>query len=158
MDDTTASHAARHSDVRIQVVLRELSQGALAGIDSQVTEYAARLVVAALDSFDYQSLQTAWGDGFRAGMAFQKARTATLNARFGSDADSLAWARGHVQALADKYRRFETDARNDGRHETATQWRKFANLLEMQLIGGSGCVITPFDERRPSLPSPKGEG
>lgn len=75
-----------------------------------------------------------------------------LNARFGSDPDALAWARGHVQNLADKYRQFEADARRDGRAERAQQWRMFANLLQMQLIGGNGCVITPFDERRPSLP------
>jgi len=74
MDDATAFAAARHADLRIQVVLRELNQGALAGMDSQVSEQAARLIITALDDFDYQSLQTAWGDGFRAGAAFQKAR------------------------------------------------------------------------------------
>lgn len=79
-----------------------------------------------------------------------------LTTRFGSDPDALAWARGHVQRLADKFRRFEADARSDGRTGQAQQWRKFANLLDMQLIGGSGCVITPFDVRRSSLPGPEG--
>lgn len=74
MDNTEAFAAARHADMRIQVALREVNQGALAGMNSQITEYAARLVIAALDTFDYQSLQTAWGDGFRAGQAFERTR------------------------------------------------------------------------------------
>ena len=74
MDDTEAFAAARHADMRIQVVLRELNQGALAGLGSEVSEYAARLIVAALDDFDYQSLQRAWGDGFRQGQAFERFR------------------------------------------------------------------------------------
>lgn len=75
MDDATAFAAARHADMRIQVVLREINQGALAGMGSQISEQAARLVITALDDFDYRAVQTAWGDGFRAGVAFQKART-----------------------------------------------------------------------------------
>lgn len=74
MDDVTAFHAARHADMRVQVVLRELNQGALAGMSSEVSAQAALLVIQALDSFDYQSLQTAWGDGFRQGADFQKFR------------------------------------------------------------------------------------
>jgi hypothetical protein len=74
MDDSEAFGAARHADMRIQVVLRELNQGALAGMGIQVTEYAARLIITALDDFDYQSLQTAWGDGFRQGAGWQKFR------------------------------------------------------------------------------------
>jgi len=38
--------------MRIEIVKRELNQGALAGFGSAVTDYAARLVIAALDSFD----------------------------------------------------------------------------------------------------------
>jgi hypothetical protein len=74
MDETQAFAAARHADMRIQVVLRELNQGALAGLGSEISEYAARLIIQALDSFDYQSLHTAWGDGFRAGMTFERVR------------------------------------------------------------------------------------
>ena len=74
MDDAGVFASARHADMRIQVVMREISQGALAGMDSAITEHAARLIIAALDTFDYQSLQTAWGDGFRQGAAFQKFR------------------------------------------------------------------------------------
>lgn len=66
--------AARHADMRVQIVMREINQGALAGFSSEISEYAAGLVIQALDTFDYQSVQTAWGDGFRAGIAFQKAR------------------------------------------------------------------------------------
>ena len=67
---------ARHADMRIQVVMREINQGALAGLgyQSQIGEYAARLIISALDDFDYQALNRAWGDGFRAGMAWQKFR------------------------------------------------------------------------------------
>lgn len=46
MDDTT------RADMRIEIVKRELNQGALAGLDSQITDHAARLVIAALDSYD----------------------------------------------------------------------------------------------------------
>src|SRR5258708_12601756 len=74
MDDAEVFASARHADMRIQVVMREISQGALAGMDSAITEHAARLIIAALDTFDYQALQTAWGDGFRQGEAFQKFR------------------------------------------------------------------------------------
>ena len=72
-EDSEVFAATRHADMRIQVVMRELNQGALAGCGSAVSEYAARLVIAALDSFDYQSLNTAWGDGFRQGIAWQAA-------------------------------------------------------------------------------------
>ncbi|GAA2803377.1 hypothetical protein [Streptomyces showdoensis] len=39
-------------DMRRQIVLRELNQGALAGMQSQVSEQAADLVLAALDRYD----------------------------------------------------------------------------------------------------------
>jgi len=82
-------------------------------------------------------------------------RLQALNARYGSDPEALEWARGNVERLRDRYRRFTTEARDAGRTEQAEMWRRFANLLEMQLIGGKGCVITPFDERRPALPGPR---
>lgn len=77
MDENEIDVEARHADMRIQVVLREINQGALAGLgyQSQIGEYAARLIISALDDFDYQALQTAWGDGFRTGVAYEKART-----------------------------------------------------------------------------------
>lgn len=39
-------------DMRRQIVLRELNQGALSGFQSEVTEQAADLVLAALDRYD----------------------------------------------------------------------------------------------------------
>lgn len=60
--------------MKCRVSTREINQGALAGMGSEISEYAARLVIAALDQFDYQTVQTAWGDGFRAGAAFERVR------------------------------------------------------------------------------------
>jgi hypothetical protein len=81
-----------------------------------------------------------------------------MNAKYDRDPEALAWARGHVERVIGKYRRFETDARNRGDAEKATQWRKFANLLRMELVGGQGCVITAFDERVAQLPAGMGDG
>lgn len=47
-----AQQLVREGDMRIEVVKREINQGALAGYDSQITDYAAALVIVALDSFD----------------------------------------------------------------------------------------------------------
>lgn len=44
--------AIDRADMRIEIVKREINQGALAGSDSAITSYAAQLVIAALDSFD----------------------------------------------------------------------------------------------------------
>jgi hypothetical protein len=63
------------SDMRIEVVKREINQGALAGFDSTITDQAALLIIAALDSFDQQALEDAWRRGFRQGIALQKARS-----------------------------------------------------------------------------------
>ncbi len=71
--------------------------------------------------------------------------------RFDADPDALAWARGKVQRLADRYCEFGRHCTERGDREKAAQWRKFASLLELELIGGKTCVITPFDERRPRL-------
>jgi hypothetical protein len=43
---------AEDEDMRREVVLRELNQGALAGMSSDVSEHAADLVLAALNHFD----------------------------------------------------------------------------------------------------------
>jgi hypothetical protein len=45
---------AARGDMRIEVVKRELNQGALGGSGTAVTDYAARLIIAALNSFDQQ--------------------------------------------------------------------------------------------------------
>lgn len=47
-------------DMRRQIVLRELGQGALAGLRSEISEQAADLVLAALDRYDsWATAQTA---------------------------------------------------------------------------------------------------
>lgn len=43
---------AEDDDMRREVVLRELNQGALAGFASEVTEQAADLILAALNRYD----------------------------------------------------------------------------------------------------------
>jgi hypothetical protein len=75
--------------------------------------------------------------------------------RFDADPAALAWARAAVQRRVDHYRKFEAQARERGDEERASQWRKHANLLRMDFIGGEGCVIAAFDERRPQLPDPE---
>jgi len=75
-------------------------------------------------------------------------------ARFDSDPDALAWARAYVQRRIIQFRQFEAKARDRGDEEMASRWRRHANLLQMDFIGGTGCVIAAFDERKPSLPSP----
>lgn len=46
-------------DMRRQIVLRELNQGALAGMPSKISERAADLVLAALDRYDNWAAKTA---------------------------------------------------------------------------------------------------
>lgn len=60
--------ATGHADMRIEVVKRELNQGALAGFDSAVTDYAARLVIAALDSYEASALQLTYERGVAEGL------------------------------------------------------------------------------------------
>lgn len=74
MDEDEALAAAAQADMRIEVVKREINQGALAGFDSEITDYAARLVIAALDSFDAQQQQRSYAVGFRQGVAFERFR------------------------------------------------------------------------------------
>lgn len=62
------------ADMRIEIVKRELHQGALAGMDIGVSDYAARLIIAALDTFDAEVQQRAYAQGFLQGIAFQKAK------------------------------------------------------------------------------------
>jgi hypothetical protein len=50
--EARAKQLLADADMRIQVVRREINQGALAGMSSQISEYAAALVIAALDTFD----------------------------------------------------------------------------------------------------------
>ena len=58
---------AEIADMRIEVVKRELNQGALAAFDSRITDYAARLIISALDSFDELALAAEFRRGFELG-------------------------------------------------------------------------------------------
>lgn len=56
------------------------------------------------------------------------------------------WARAKVEQVREKFLRFEREAKARG--EDSMQWRRIINMLNMELIGGEGCVITAFDHRR----------
>lgn len=73
-DDSWARYQASRGDMRIQVVQRAINLGALAGMQSEITEYAAWLVIDALDSFDTTTEQRSYGQGFRQGAAFERGR------------------------------------------------------------------------------------
>jgi hypothetical protein len=57
----------QHADMRLEVVKREINQGALAGMGSAITDQAALLVIAALDSYDEAALWRAYRDGYHDG-------------------------------------------------------------------------------------------
>jgi len=71
--------------------------------------------------------------------------------RFDHDPDAVAWARAKVVRLRDRYRGFEQSARAEGKADQASTWRRLANMLDMQMIGGQGCSIAAFDERLPEF-------
>lgn len=60
------------ADMRIEIVKRELNQGALAGLGRTITTYAAHLVVAALDNFDEDAVTRAFAKGFTTGATYQR--------------------------------------------------------------------------------------
>lgn len=60
---------------------------------------------------------------------------------------AIVWARSKVQWAVDRADNFA-----DQGGENAEQWRKFARLMHMWLLGsGEGCVVTPLDTRLPEL-------
>lgn len=67
------------------------------------------------------------------------------------DQEAVDWARAKVVKVRDKYRAWEMKAKDEGNKERMMKWRTIANVLEMELIGGRGCVITPLDERLPEM-------
>ncbi len=75
-------------------------------------------------------------------------------ADYDRDPAALAWAREKVQREINRFRMFEEAAKERGERERASLWRKFAAFLVMEFIGGEGCNIAAFDERRPLLPPP----
>lgn len=74
----------------------------------------------------------------------------SVNLKYDTDSEALAWAREKVQAFVDKMRNFERQAAEKGTTDPA-QWRKIANIVEDHFIGGRGCVIASFDERMPTF-------
>lgn len=70
---------------------------------------------------------------------------------FDSDPEALAWARGHVEAVIEKYSNFQKEAEAKGSKDSATRWRTVVFALKREFIGGEGCVIARFDERRPNF-------
>lgn len=77
--------------------------------------------------------------------------------RFDRDPEAVAWARAKVQRRVDKYRGFEAKTRERGEQDKADFWRRLANMLEMELLGGKTCVIAAFDERLPEMAALLGE-
>ena len=74
-DETWARFlTTKRADMRIEVVKRAINQGALAGMASEISDYAAWLVIDALDSFDADADQRSYAQGFRQGIAFEHAR------------------------------------------------------------------------------------
>ena len=71
--------------------------------------------------------------------------------RFDRDPDAVAWARGKVVRLRDKYRGFEQSAAAAGKADQASMWRRLANMIDMQMVGGKTCSIAAFDERLPAM-------
>lgn len=75
----------------------------------------------------------------------------TVNLKYDTDPEALAWAREKVQRFIDKLRDFEAQAKAAESPEREHQWRVAANMTESYLIGGHGCVIASFDERMPTF-------
>ena len=82
--------------------------------------------------------------------------TADLS-RYDRDPDALEWAREKARDLESRWRRFSESAAEVGNDSQAEMWRYLANGVRSELIGGDGCVIAAFDERRASLPVADGE-
>ena len=70
--------------------------------------------------------------------------------RFDDDPEALAWARAKVERVIDQMADFERQARERAGSDPE-QWRRFRYLLTSRFIGGEGCVIAAFDERRPVI-------
>lgn len=83
--------------------------------------------------------------------------SAATFSRFDKDPEALAWARSKVMHEIERMRRFEQQATERGSSDP-TQWRRFRVMLERSFIGGEGCVIAAFDERKPGLVAAIEEG
>lgn len=67
------------------------------------------------------------------------------------DPEALAWARQKVQHEIDRAEKFVAQATDAGKTEAVQRWRFIANHLRNSLLGGDGCTIAAFDERRPAF-------
>lgn len=63
--------------------------------------------------------------------------------------ETVEYGRRVVQAMHDKYARFEQQAREKGDEAQADSWRRITWALTRDLLGyeDGGCVITAFDRR-----------
>ena len=68
---------------------------------------------------------------------------------FDDDPEALAWARARVEREIARMQDFQRQAKAKGRDPLP--WLRHKNLLHRAFIGGSGCVIAAFDERRPAI-------
>lgn len=71
--------------------------------------------------------------------------------RYDRDPEALAWARTKVQDEIDRCRKFADSEKAADKPEQAEMWRRLANRMQRQFIGGDGCVMGYFDERLPGL-------
>lgn len=77
--------------------------------------------------------------------------TARHTARYDTDPDALAWARTKVQHYIDRLAAFEQQATESSSSNKARGLRVARRSAEQTLIGGEGCVVGAFDERRPVM-------
>lgn len=77
--------------------------------------------------------------------------TARHTARYDIDPDALAWARAKVQHQLDRLATFEAHAAETGKTELAAGLSIARRSTEQLLLGGEGCVVGAFDERRPAM-------
>ncbi len=63
----------------------------------------------------------------------------------------LFWARTHVDKERERALKFARESAERGETDHAQFWRRYAALLSRNLIGGEGCCIAAFDERKPRL-------
>lgn len=70
---------------------------------------------------------------------------------YDTDPAALAWARTKIQDVIDRCRKFAESAHAADQPEQAEMWRRLANRMQRQFIGGEGCVMGYFDHRLPDL-------
>jgi len=86
------------------------------------------------------------------------------DSKFDSDPEALAWARAKIEKYIKQYRAWENNAHvqweDAVKHgapgpecsqlkDKMMTWRRLANMLHTNFIGGEGCVVASFDERLP---------